>query len=291
MLNPNTDPIAQVQQMGASMLNTVETIWIVGGLTMFIVTTILSIAPSINPLAASLNNLILWIVPLLMSMLLFVFIGGAMLAYYVPMLPFLFFTFGALGWFMAIIEAIIAGPLVALGVLHPEGHEVYGEAKPAVMLLLNVLLRPSLMIFALVTTISLSYATIAIVNMGFANAVNGIYTNGGMLSLTSGIALIILYVAIIVAALTFVTHLIIHIPNRVFRWIGGSIEGYGEEQAVGEAQKGFNEGMSGVGKGMGNAASKSGKLAKKMTGNEAGGGGGASQGEAKQAAEVPPVIP
>ena len=264
LLNPNTDPIAQVQQMGASLINTVEAIWLVGGITLFGVTTILSVVPFDNPLAPSFLNLVAWIVPLLMSMLVFVFIGGAMLAYYVPMLPFLFFTFGALGWLMSVIEAIIAGPLVALGILHPEGHELYGEAKPAFMLLLNILLRPSLMIFGLITAVALSYATIAIINMGFANAVNGIYQNGGMLSLTSGIALIILYVSIVVAALTFTTQLITQTPNRVFRWIGGSVEGYGEAQAVGEAQKGFSEGMSGIGEGMGVFAEKSGKLGKSM---------------------------
>ena len=87
---------------------------------------------------------------------------GGLLAVYLPLLPFIYFLFGVLSWFVAVIESMVAAPIVALGIIHPEGHDFWGKAEPAVMLMLNVFLRPSLMLFGLVAGLFLSYVYVQV---------------------------------------------------------------------------------------------------------------------------------
>jgi defect-in-organelle-trafficking protein DotA len=96
---------------------------------------------------------------------------GFVTAYYVPLIPYIIFLFGALAWFMAVIEAMVAAPIVALGVIHPEGHDIFGKGEAAVMILMNVFLRPAMMIIGYVAAISLSYVGIWMLNSGFDHAV------------------------------------------------------------------------------------------------------------------------
>jgi conjugal transfer/type IV secretion protein DotA/TraY len=142
-MNLSQNPISQLQNLGQNILTAVEMIWLVGSLLVLALGIIMSIMSCITGVGYGLISFFVWLIPLLMSLLLALFVSGAMMAYYIPLLPFIYFSFGVLGWLMSVIEAIVAGPLVALGILHPEGHEVWGEAKPAILLLANVLLRPS----------------------------------------------------------------------------------------------------------------------------------------------------
>ncbi len=250
--NPNSfmslsqNPIQQLQNLGQNILTAVEMIWLVGSMLVLALGIVMSILSCITGVGYGLISFFVWLIPLLMSLLLALFVSGAMMAYYIPLLPFIYFSFGVLGWLMSVIEAMVAGPLVALGILHPDGHEVMGEAKPAVLLLANVFLRPSLLLFGLVTAISLSYAGSDLVNIGYNIVLNSINA-GGILQITSSIAIILIYCSLQTVMLTHIFKLILHVPNRAMRWIGGGHEGYGEEQAVGELKAGVEAGMQGLG--------------------------------------------
>ena len=77
----------------------------------------------------------------------FLYIQGATLAIYLPLIPFIIFLLSSLGWFICVIEAVIAAPMVAVGLMWPEAqNEILGRAEPAIMMLLNLFLRPVLMI-------------------------------------------------------------------------------------------------------------------------------------------------
>ena len=54
---------------------------------------------------------------------------GILLGVYLPFLPYLLFLFGVMGWLIAVIEAMVAAPLVAMGVTHPEGHDLLGRVS------------------------------------------------------------------------------------------------------------------------------------------------------------------
>ena len=103
------------------------------------------------------NGVIEWMKPALMIVA-GVFLGiGLMLGFYVPLYPFMIFTFGVIGWLITVLEAMVAAPLVCLGLTHPEGHDFLGEAKQAMMLLLGVFIIPVLMVIGLFASTILSY--------------------------------------------------------------------------------------------------------------------------------------
>ena len=79
------------------------------------------------------------------------------------------FTCGSVAWFLAVMEAMVAGPIVGLGICHPEGHDALGKAEHAFMILIGVLLRPSLMVTGYIGGITTSYVAVYTVNAGFAH--------------------------------------------------------------------------------------------------------------------------
>lgn len=109
------------------------------------------------------------ILPFLAAWMSIMFAIGFLDAYYVPFLPYMMFTFGVVAWFLAVIEAMVAGPIVGLGIAHPEGHDAFGKAEAAFTILINVFLRPALMILGYIAGIVLSYVAVYTINAGFGH--------------------------------------------------------------------------------------------------------------------------
>jgi defect-in-organelle-trafficking protein DotA len=162
------------------------------------------------------------------------------------------FVFGAIGWLIAVIEAMVAGPIVALGVTHPEGHDAFGKGEAAIMILINVFLRPAMMIIGYIAAIALSYVGIWVLNSGYnqatayiqqassdpgaMNTAQEVLQNiSGSVSYSDWTAIYAfffsiltyttLYLIIIQRAFTLITYL----PDKVLRWIGGGPESIGQE--------------------------------------------------------------
>ena len=173
------------------------------------------------------------------------FVAGAVMAYYIPVIPFILFLFGVLTWFMMVFEAMMAAPLIALGLAHPEGHEYLGKAEYAVMLLAGVFLRPMLMIFGFIAAIIFSHIGLWLVNTGFGNAWE--YVNNDQLQdwwgIAYGAASISIYTVIVLTVVNRSFSLIYEVPNKVLRWVGGTTEQTGEGHALEEIKGKFNRDM------------------------------------------------
>lgn len=190
-------------------------------------------------------DILLTILPLVIFLVSTLFATGAILAIYVPMIPYLLFIFGAIGWIITVIEAMVAAPLVALGVTHPEGHDLMGKSEQAIMLMLGVFLRPVLMVIGMLGGMILSYIGLRMINVGFMALSAGIMGgSGGLTVIFIQIVLEIIYVSIVIAVINQAYSLIYHVPDKVLRWIGapdqslGKPEGAGKvEHAAGEAGK------------------------------------------------------
>ncbi len=166
--------------------------------------------------------------PVLLALL----VSGLIMSLYIPIIPFIIFTFGVVGWFIAVIEAIIAAPLVALGIAHPEGQEILGKAEPAVGLLVNVFLRPTFMVFGLLIGMMLSYVAIWILNIGFWSAyqnVQSLTTGNGFMGMFSGMGALVIYTLLVMQVVQKSFSLIYLIPDEVLKWIGVQIKGMGGE--------------------------------------------------------------
>lgn len=170
---PGVNPIVALANMGVQYINFAGNLWIML-LTM-------SATPIIGTL---LFPIIAMAMPLILAWVGIMVGIGFTTAYYIPLLPYMIFTFGSIGWLITVIEAMVAAPLVALGVTHPEGHDAFGKGESAIMILMNVFLRPAMMIIGLIAGIALSYVGVWVLNAGYDHAVS--FIQGGELQSGTG---------------------------------------------------------------------------------------------------------
>lgn len=257
------DPILQVAQIGGALIYWVESTWITITVIFVALSTAAGVAAALPfgwgtigvAAAVILNFVSSWIMPILGAVMVPTFVTGSIMQYYLPMIPFMLFLFGALGWFAAVMEAVLAAPLVALGFTHPEGHDFLGKAEQSVMLIASVFLRPMLMIFGFIGGIILSYVGIWLLNQGFGLAWS--FTNGSEdIQLSSakdimGIAYMVatfsIYMSIVLAIANRSFALIHELPDTILRWIGGPQEQKGAAHALEEVKGRFKEDMGTAG--------------------------------------------
>lgn len=223
---PGTNPIVALATMGTSYINFAMDLWI-SLLEYGLVLGALGMAP-----------LLAMILPLLITWLGIMVSIGFLTAYYIPFLPYMIFTFGAIAWLMAVIETMVAGPIVALGITHPEGDGALGKGEQALMILMNVFLRPAMMIIGYIAGIALCYVSVWIINAGFSHVTEFMsgekgntmgYNNwaGTYAGFFSIIIYTMLYLTVVEKAFTMI-HVL---PDKVLRWIGGQQESIGADTA------------------------------------------------------------
>lgn len=193
---------------------------------------------------------IFWYLPLGIALSAPIFVLGATLGVYIPLIPFMLFTFAALGWFIMVLEAMVAAPLVALGVTHPEGHDLLGKADQAVMLLLGVFLKPVLLVTGLLAGIILTFVAGSLLDAGFfplmyAQLTNNAGVSGGT-QFVAIIGLLVIYTMAMMAIVDQCFSLIYVLSDRTLRWIGGHPEQSTEGGMLQQVKSGY-EGKLGEG--------------------------------------------
>ncbi|MCB1827943.1 MAG: DotA/TraY family protein, partial [Coxiellaceae bacterium] len=133
----NTDPILQLQIAGNSLMSVLTAAWIIGSLTIFGISALASTFSNYSSLGFAIRDMLNFFTPIFMMLCTLLFIQGAIMAIYIPMVPFIIFTFSVMGWFVIVVESMAAAPLVALGLAHHEGHDMLGRSEEAIWLLLN----------------------------------------------------------------------------------------------------------------------------------------------------------
>ncbi|KPJ67145.1 MAG: hypothetical protein AMJ43_05695 [Coxiella sp. DG_40] len=194
--------------------------------------------------------------PLVIAVTAPMFVAGAILSVYLPLVPFMFFTFGIISWLIFVIEAMAAAPLVALGVTHPEGHDLMGKAEQALMLWLSVFLRPIAMIIGLIAGIVLLYIAVSVLNAGFGGIVDDIF-NGAPSSAFKGITIILIYTFIMVALVNQCFGLIYLMPEKIMRWLGLHPEGSDIPHLTESVKSGVTPFMQGTADGAGKVSGES----------------------------------
>jgi defect-in-organelle-trafficking protein DotA len=234
----NMDPIFALASLGNGLVKMVETIWISLLAAAFGGGVLTAIASVFFPGPAIIANLLVMtviflVMPLVTVWMIVNLVLGSLLSYYVPLIPFFLFAFGSITWFAVVLEAILAAPLVALGITHPEGHDFLGKAEQSIMLLASVFLRPMLMVFGFIFGIILSYVAISVFNRGFNIATQYLTEyNGDIFSIVYQLAMMAIYTAAILAIVNRCFAMIYEVPNKVLRWIGGPQESGHEESML-----------------------------------------------------------
>jgi defect-in-organelle-trafficking protein DotA len=254
--NPNVNPILALTNMGVGFIEGVGNSWIL----------MAGVGVGAAMLGPAVIGLLMLLLPIVMSWLGILFGVGTTAAYYLPLTPFMVFLFASIGWLIGVIEAMVAAPVVALGVMHPEGDQAFGKGDQALMLLLGIFLRPPMMILGYIFGIILSYVGIWFVNAGFSIVIPQVENmpdinpqTGGSISsamqqagqaMTGNTStygmwstiflyffLLIIYITTIIAVVTQAFEMIHYLPDKVLRWIsGGAAEQLGERAAQGGMQ-------------------------------------------------------
>lgn len=250
---PNVNPVIALANMGVNYINFANDLWIY--------LLMMSMASILIPwFGMFIFPLLAMVMPLLVAWLSTMVGIGFTTAYFVPFLPYMIFTFGTIAWLIAVIEAMVAAPIVALGITHPEGEGAFGKGEQAIMILMNVFLRPAMMIIGYIAAIALSYVSIWVINAGFSNIsafIQGTQGGGTNYSFSSGGSVkdiakkaaeintttgytgwagiygfffsILIYTMMYVTVVTKAFTLITYLPDKVLRWIGGHPESLGQE--------------------------------------------------------------
>jgi defect-in-organelle-trafficking protein DotA len=290
------DPIMKLQTAGNVIISMVIFVWVNLAVAFFFLGLVTNLMSSMQPVGFAVKDALGIFIPIMMALLMVLFVEGIMIAVYVPLIPAIIYIFTAIGWFVAVIEAMVAAPLVALGITHPEGHDILGKAEQAVMLILGVFLRPVLMVIGLIAGMLLSIIALTLLNNAFTQVVASSMGFGAFCGTFS------IYCALVIQLVTQSYSLIYMVPDRGMRWLGMGVESGLAGQALqaaegaqknlaGAAASGMSQGMSaalasgnaGGGDGDGGGGQVSGKGGKgsgpKMGGHRAKAGAGAGEGE------------
>lgn len=256
--------LTKLQQVGVGLLVSVETLYslilglafglgIAGTFTGFGLGT-----GVINPGIGGLSLMYSLFAPAFFALLAWMITLGGTLAVYVPLIPYVIFMFGVLGWIIAVIEAMVAAPLVALGIIAPGGeHEILGKSAPALMLLFSIFLRPSLMVFGLMLGGLVADLMVNILQTTFWSlAVSDIHSWDPL----SVMFFLSAFLGLLVLAVNKSFALIHIIPSRVMAWISGQAA-YGEEggEAVQGVRSDVGSGTSAAGGGVQSSSREMGK--------------------------------
>ncbi len=171
--------------------------------------------------------------------------GGVILYFIVPLMPFLYFFFAVAAWVMSIFEAMVGVPLWALAHLRLEGKGfIPQDASQGYLMLMEILLRPVLIVFGLVATSIIFFTQLAILHslwdLVISNA-GGAYSEGseGGYILQRGpidkMFFTVMYIIVIFLIATTSFKLIDAIPNQIMRWFGAGVTSFAEQAKLTQA--------------------------------------------------------
>lgn len=178
-----------------------------------------------------------------------IFTAGAVLLWYVPLIPFIRVFFALMAWIYLVFEAVAMMPIFALMHLQTDGEGLPGSAaRTGYLMLLGLLFRPILIVIGFVAALLIFNTAVPILHETL-KAMVGAVTGDANLGLLSMIAYSIIYVGMvyILANSTFKT--IDIIPNAVMKWIGGPQEGSSDEsgELIGMTAAGAGFAMNALG--------------------------------------------
>lgn len=168
---------------------------------------------------------------------------GFILFYVIPFMPFIYFFFALGGWVKCIFEAVVAMPLFALAHIRIDGEGLPGPvAMNGYFLLLEILIRPILIIFGLIAALMIYAAQVRVLHeiwplivsnlAGFDKDGMPVTGTGSIEYLRNEVDMLfhtVLY-AIIVYMLGIANFKLVDlIPNFILRWMNAGVSTFSEK--------------------------------------------------------------
>lgn len=285
------NPLVYLHQLGMQCFNVVGDATIGLGFTMVALFTVMFTCASTQGLGYGTRAVVSFVQPFLMAVILALLNAGIMLAFYMPLYPYILFTIAVVGWFILVLEAMVAAPLVAFGLTHPEGHDFLGKSEQALMLLLSVFLRPALMVVGMLGAMVLSYVALNVANYTFGGLMSDVFsgvhtqfgdlgTHTGVVSVAAGmgnvmggamadasgsgdLVIILVVPPVMIALFSMLVKAIVNqcyslvyvLPDYILRWVGGPTMQGSVEPYAREVQQGVSQMGGQMGKAIGDSMS------------------------------------
>lgn len=196
--------------------------------------------------------------------------AGFTLFYVLPFMPFIYFFFAVGGWVKTVFEAMVGVPLWALAHLRIDGEGLSGQAATSgYFLLLEIFLRPIMIVFGLLAAIVIFAAQVKVLNEIFHLASSAI--GGGSRNFTSSggcytapasglgpadlgtmtgaeqfvqgpfntFAFTIMYAVLVYMMGMASFKLIDLIPNQIMRWFGSSASSFSDDNEPSRGAEGL----------------------------------------------------
>ncbi|MDX2028703.1 MAG: DotA/TraY family protein [Alphaproteobacteria bacterium] len=220
------NPLAEIASIGHSCLDTAYDLigyalgLAVGG------AVVGGVGQALGPLGSAITGIISGLSDVAVTILGFLALpflsAGFILAFIVPMIPFLQFFFGVLAWFVSLFEAVVAVPLIALAHLNPEGDGLPGpSAKAAYFYIFNLFVQPVLMVFGLLCGLLIFFVAASFLNSMFTIAVAGTGAFSYGFVIISRIFYTVMYAVLMYVCATHSFKIIKFLPDHAMQWMGG----------------------------------------------------------------------
>lgn len=165
------DPLVILTVIGFNMINEAATLILTAFILIVVLALVAILGISFVVLIQALGfiqPILNFVIGILKSIAMYLIMIGGVLAIYLPLYPWIVWTFAVVGWFISVIETMVAAPLVCAGLTRPSGQELAGNARQALIMLLNIFLRPVLMVVGFCTAIVLSRVVLNFVLHSFS---------------------------------------------------------------------------------------------------------------------------
>ncbi len=166
---------------------------------------------------------------------------GFIMYYLIPFFPFIYFFFAVGNWVKSVFEALVGVPLWALAHLHVDGKGMIPEAaQTGYLLLLEIFLRPIMVIFGLMAAITIFAASANaldvvwdVVNSNLAGHDPADMASGANLDSFRGAVdrffYMVMYAVILYMMALSCFKLIDDIPNNLIRFIGSGANSFADK--------------------------------------------------------------
>lgn len=165
-------------------------------------------------------------------------IGGLILSIILPMTPFIRFVFAISGWLIAILEAVVMVPIIALGHLRTDGEGIMGPMlQSAYVMMLQLLLRPMLILIGLIMSMSLVSVTVGFVNEMFFDMLGTLPIGGGANPLNHLIRFVgfgVMYGVLMFGLINSSFKIVDLFPEAVVKYLGTGASGGIQDQEDGD---------------------------------------------------------
>jgi conjugal transfer/type IV secretion protein DotA/TraY len=175
--------------------------------------------------------------------------AGFILYYILPFLPFIYFFFAVGSWVKSIFEAMVGVPLWALAHLHIDGDGLSGRAaKGGYFLILEIFLRPIVIVFGLIGSMAIFAAMATMLNLVFdlvvVNITGALPTDpasgstigaGTVENFRRGVIdqffFTIMYAVLLYMMATASFKMIDNVPNGIMRWMSPGVSTFNDNKS------------------------------------------------------------